>query len=215
MKHAYIALASLLLSAGFIAQVSHSLPTDSERWHITPGGSAEVITSELTEAKLVAVFGRQHVTWGEIQDVEGEGLPGTILFASDPHERLDIVWTDNEHRRLPKQVQVFGDSRSRWETTAGISLATTLKELERINGKPFRLSGFDIDYEGTVKSWNGGNLEKEFHDSGVIVRLRCSKKTTATPDELNQLAGTAEFSSDNPIMQKANPHIYQIIWIFR
>jgi hypothetical protein len=215
VKHGHIVFGALLLVAGFIAPAPHPSPTDSEMWHIAPGGNAGVITSRLTESKLVAVFGKQHVSWGEIRDVEGEGLRGTILFASDPHQRLDIVWTDDEHRSLPKQVQVFGDSRSHWETTAGISLATTLKELERINGRPFRLSGFDIDYEGTVKSWNGGTLEKEFRDSGVIVRLRCSKKAGATPEELSKIAGNVEYASDNPVMQKANPHIYQIIWIFR
>ena len=105
--------------------------------------------------------------------------------------------------------------KSRWETTDGISLRTSLKELEQLNGKPFRLFGFDVDYEGTVRSWEGGNLAKELGDSGVFIRLKPSKKTRATSDELNTVAGAAEFLSNNPVMQKANPEIYQIIWVFR
>jgi hypothetical protein len=199
-----------------ICTSSSSLTTPTAKsWHITPGGKAGVVNSQMTEVGLVAIFGRDNVTWGDIGVGEGETEPGTILFASDSYRRLEILWTDNKRRALPKQAQIFGSGKSRWETTAGISLGTSLKELERLNGKPFRLYGFEVDYEGTVRSWDGGNLAKKLGDLGVVIRLRPSKKTRATSDEINTISGYTEFHSDEPMMQKANPETYQIIWTFR
>jgi hypothetical protein len=215
VKHLQVAFACLLLSSGLLAQASRPKPAEIKMWHITPGGKTGAINSQMTEAGLVAIFGRDNVTWGDIGIGEGETEPGTILFASDPRRRLEILWTDNKRRALPKQAQVFGLETSRWETTAGISLGTSLKELERLNGKPFRLYGFDVDYEGTVRSWEGGNLAKELGDLGVVIRLLPSKKTRATADELNTISGYTEFHSDEPAMQKVNPEIFQIVWTFR
>jgi hypothetical protein len=215
VKHLQIAFACLLLSSGLLFQTSLPNTKEAKTWHITPGRAAGVINSHMTEAGLVAVFGRNNVTWGEVGLGEGETSPGTILFARDPGRRIEILWTDNERRMLPKQAQVLGSGKSRWETTAGISLGTSLKELEQLNGKSFRLFGFDVDYEGTVRSWDGGNLAKNLGDSGVTIRLKPSKKTKATADELATIVGYTEFHSDEPVMQKANPEIYEIIWVFR
>jgi hypothetical protein len=215
MRYFRLAFALLLFSAALVAQVPPPTPKDSNLWHITPGGSAGVITAHMTEVDLIKIFGKKNVTWGDADVGEGDSLPGTILFASDPHRRLEIIWTDNERRTLPKQAQIFGKSRSQWETTAGISVGTSLKELERINGKPFVLGGFDIDYEGMVRSWKSGRLKKEFFTSGVIIRLRPSKRPPVSDDELNSVGGVGPFLSSNSIMQRVNPTIYQIIWVFR
>jgi hypothetical protein len=213
VKHFPI-VAFLLFSVGLAAQTPRPVPTDSETWHITPGGKRGVISSQMSEADLIAIFGQKNVKYGDVDIGEGQTLPGTILFDSEPTARLEVLWTDNEHKRLPKQAQAFG-TESRWKTTADISLGTSLKELERINGKPFRLIGFDVDGEGTVRSWQGGRLEKEFGRAGVIVRLRPSKELHVTAEESSSVGGASDFSSENSVMQKMNPTVYEIIWVFR
>jgi hypothetical protein len=94
-------------------------------------------------------------------------------------------------------------------------LGTSLKELETLNQKPFKLFGFDWDYAGTVSSWEDGSLSKDLAEHGrVVVRLNYRDRSQIKDDELQQVSGEAEFSSQHPVMQKLNPRIYQLIWMF-
>jgi hypothetical protein len=112
-------------------------------------------------------------------------------------KRIEVLWADSE-KRVPKSVYVggihnaaYGD-KSLWRTTYGITLGTTLLELERINRKPFRLAGFDWDYSGTVLSWNSGVLEGVFGSGGRNkVFLRLSYSTDPVPPNIVQGRVTA------------------------
>ena len=97
-----------------------------------------------------------------------------------------------------------------------ISLGTSLKELEHLNGRPFRLAGFAWDYSGTVLSWDKGSLAEEF-DGGngrLLLRLDPRSDSDVPQAEQSQVMGDGDFSSDHPVMQKLNPRVYQVIWQF-
>jgi hypothetical protein len=143
---------------------------------------------------------------------EGEYETGTVIFPSDPLRAIEILWKDVRRKRFPKLIQLTGE-RSIWKTQDGISLGTRLKELERINGKPFVLTGFGWDYEGTIVSWAGGKLEREFEKDGRAVLLRLSDQTDheALGEDAGSVLGDHDFPSSNQVMQKINPKVYQII----
>jgi hypothetical protein len=95
----------------------------------------------------------------------------------------------------------------------GICLGTTLKQLEQINRKPFRIAGFAFDYSGTVISWSQGALEQELDSPGrVILRLEPPQDQWQQPDYRSVL-GDRSFSSGHPAMQRLNPSVYQLIWL--
>jgi hypothetical protein len=143
---------------------------------------------------------------------EGEYEPGTVIYPNDPTRIIEIVWKDARRKRFPKRIQLTGE-RSVWRTRHGISLGTRLKELERINGKPFVLTGFSWDYEGTVVSWEGGKLERDFEKDGRVVLLRLSDQTDSgvSGEDAGSVAGDRDFPSSHQVMQKINPKVYQII----
>jgi hypothetical protein len=194
---------------------------DANPWTIAPDGKSGAITETATEADLKRIYGEQNVEAGKIHLGEGEFESGTVLFPEDPMKRIEVLWSDAEGKRYPKSVHLGGirnaafPDRSVWRTTYGITLGTTLFELERINRKPFRLAGFAFDYSGTVLSWNGGALEGVFVSDGtkkVFVRLIYSEPA---PPEHREVLGDRSFSSGHPAMQKINPHVYQMIFVFR
>jgi hypothetical protein len=184
-------------------------------WTISVDGGSGAITATTTETDLKRMYGPENVKNGEIQIGEGEVESGTVVFPDDPLKRIEVLWADPE-KRVPKSVylgNIHGD-KTLWRTTYGITLGTTLLELERINRKPFELAGFDWDYSGTVLSWNNGILEDVFGSGGsnkVFVRLSYSYPA---PPEHRAVQGDRNFSSGHPAMQKINPHVYQMIFIF-
>lgn len=183
-------------------------------WLIPPDGSSGRITKTTSETDLIQAFGKGQVVSGSYYVGEDIEIPGTILYPDEPTKRLELTWKDKQLNRVPEQVHIYGE-KSLWHTTKGITLGTSLNELELLNGRPFKLIGFDIDYQGTVMSWNGGLLESDFKTNHhITIRLKPPLNTNATPEELASLGGT-EFTSDNATMKKANPRVYEIVWLFQ
>jgi len=161
---------------------------------IMPGKSVGPITPRSTRADLVKAFGAANVKNATIYLSEGETVPGTVVFDKDPKRRLEITWTK---KKLVGDVKIVGSS-SLWHTAEGITLGTTLAELQRLNGKPFKFSGFDWDYGGLIQGWQGGKLETSL--KGVWPSLNPGPK-----DNTSEISGDREFSSDDVL--KKNFHI--------
>ncbi|MEO1582814.1 MAG: hypothetical protein AAFR91_13360 [Pseudomonadota bacterium] len=179
-------------------------------WTIVPGVRVGPIDSSTSEAEVRAIFGGESVAATEVEIGEGSSVPGTVVFEDDPARRLEIVWRDSE-RESPKEVRFSGRS-SVWATENGVSLGTTLKQLESLNGYPIRLTGFDFDYAGTVVDCGRGRLSYlGCRDSVRTMIVRFSSELQPAPPEYRQVVGDRVFSSGHPAMQAVNPTVYQII----
>jgi hypothetical protein len=132
------------------APESVSLRSDT-LWLRPDSGTAAVVDAGTSERDLVARFGSPAVTREDVQVGEGETRPATVLFAGDSLRHLEIIWRDSSARARPSIVRLYGD-RSAWRVGRGVTLGMSLTELERVNGRPFSLTGFHWDYAGTVTS---------------------------------------------------------------
>ena len=167
-------------------------------------------TSELTEERLVEIFGARNVQAGEFEFAEGLNEPGAVVFPDAPEDKIQVFWRDGAARSNPRVVRVRGE-RTRWRTADGITIETDLKTVERFNGKPFRLLGFGWDYSGTVMSWASGRLAS--NDAGTCrVRMRLTPPSWSR--EVRQVIGEREFSSGHPAMQALNPRVYELLLSF-
>jgi hypothetical protein len=183
-------------------------------WLILATGETGTIHAKTARAELVSTFGAANVVDQDIDIGEGETEPGTVVFPNEPKQLIEILWKDPAAKRDPKSVTIHGEA-SRWKAVHDISLGTSLKDLERINAKPFHLSGFAWDYSGTVTAWDGGLLEDDLEKKArVYVRLHAPARPDVTDKELEQVAGDREFSSQHPVMQKLNPRVYMMVWMF-
>jgi hypothetical protein len=172
------------------------------------------LAPSLTQADLVTRFGNDNVVTDSILRGEGEFERGTVLFPRDVSRRVDIVWQDSLGLRWPEFVRIRGDS-SAWRGPSGVHLGTTLRVLERVNGKPFRLAGFGFDGSGFVTSWAKGALE---HPGAPGCSFRVNLEPTVRSPQnrvwYNQLRGDREFSSAHPAMRALNPRVIQMELLF-
>jgi len=221
MKPLQIANYCFLAVVFVVLQIQTAGQTKSDlSWTIDPEGISGQITKTTTEADLKRIFGEQNVQDHEVYLGESNFEKGTALYPGDPQNLIAILWKDDQGKRFPKEVFVGGiengnyAARSLWQTTYGIGLGMSLKSLEKINRRPFRLAGFGWDDEGTVHSWSGGILEKAFGSKSgrkVFIRLNPDNSHLA---EVRQVSGDADFSSGHPAMQTINPQIFQMIFVF-
>jgi len=175
-------------------------------WRILPGQSAGPVTSTSSEADLAKHYGPAAVRPVRVELGEGETTPGTVLFPDDSSRRAEVVWQDTVGRSRPSRLILRG-SRSQWTVGPGISLGTSLKDLERINGRPFTLAGFGWDYAGVVTEWSGGTLDKAL--AGVKLYLDPGPAQYQSAP-YSQVLGDRDYSSALVPMQQLNPRVAQI-----
>ena len=182
---------------------------------IVPGLRVGPVTRTSTEASLLRTLGKAAVK----QDVDvGEGMtePGLVIYKGDPSRTLAVVWGDDQPAHPATIFICYGGTgkRCRWHTASGIGIGTTLRDLERRNGKPFEMVVWGSDVGGNVTSFDGGKLERELKSYGVLGLTLVPRMYSQgeyipklTPEESEAVLGEKFVSSSNPVLQKLNPYV--------
>ncbi len=170
-----------------------------------------------TEADLIAKFGQENVEFGDLGGPEGEEMPGTRVNAKDIARRLEIVWEDEEARAKPSMIRIFSgwDEASGaeivpvWVAPGGVKIGQTLAEVEALNGKPFKVSGFGWDYGGMTMGWEGGKLD--------TAEPRCDLSLFFSPraDFGESVSGDITLSSDDPALRASDPVVMMLSITYR
>ena len=135
---------------------------------------------------------------------EGMGqYPNTLLFSGTKNE-VEFVWKDDSITFSGLAYIEVNHEGSDWKTREGITIGTTLKELEKLNRKAFSFFGFAWDYSGAT-DWENGELAAR----KIFVSLQLPGE--GFPPEFEGLLGDRSFPSDSSLSQKANPFVRQIV----
>ena len=187
---------------------------------VTPGGVLAVVRPETSEESLLQSYGAGRLQRGWVPLANGDSAPGTVLFPEDSLRRLEIAWSDTARRRLPRLVR-FSGARSDWMVGRGLTLGLTLREVERLNGGPFTMAGFEWAGEGLVMSWRGGSFNRPPPGAQrILARLRPPRDSGGVFDStsaalVHQLLGDGPFSSTDSRMRRLNPHVAEIAVRYR
>jgi hypothetical protein len=179
----------------------------TKAWEIVPGERLGLLDLSESEMDLQAGYGAPYIRHTSVYIGEGEHVPGTALFPDDPEKRVEIIWQDTTVRRYPARAILSG-AKSQWKLSRGVTLGTTLSDLERINGRPFAMAGFGWDYAGVVTSWNGGALDSLFQGRAWLY-LEPEPDRRQDP-HYAEVQGDHDFASDSPAMRALEPKITRI-----
>lgn len=176
-------------------------------WLFGPTPEQDAIRATTTENLLVRQFGAANVQDDSLDGGEGEMIAGTVLFPTDSARRVEIFWDDSAPARTRINMLRVHGSHSLWVVAPGVTLGTSLAELETLNGRAFTLTGFGWDYGGTVTSWSGGALDSLWSGRGARshVGVRLDEGGGLPQSLVRQISGDGEFRSSLPAMHAANP----------
>jgi len=169
---------------------------------VTCGGAFAKDSSHL---KLATAYKPENIVFTEVDASEGKKLMATVLFPKDAKRRLE-VWWDNETSRSGTYLIVI-NGQSTWTAPKGLKLGLQIAQLERLNGKPFKLKGFGSGSEASVSDWQGGALEAIAGGCKVGVSMRADLK--ASPAAVEQ-AGS-ELASTDATVKAIKPAVAEII----
>jgi hypothetical protein len=157
--------------------------------------------------KLATLYKSENVVFTEVDSGDGKKLMASVLFPTDAKRRLEVWWEDEATRTGTHLIVINGQST--WTAPKGLRLGLQLSALERLNGKPFKLKGFDNDNVGAVSDWQGGALAALTGGCKLGVYLRPDAKALA--DARSAMSGDAEFASNDAGVRAVKPTVAEII----
>lgn len=156
-----------------------------------------------TERTLKQRYGKD-AAMQDLPGAEGEKYRPLVLFPKTMDRRIEIAFSDDKAGRA-SGLTLRDAKTSRW-SVGGITLGSSLAEVQKANGKPFLVSGFEWDYGGFVTDWKGGALSRPLQD-GCTVTIRFGKKAGAP----RSLSGDGvKIASDNTTLVKWAPVVTEI-----
>ncbi|MCO6488409.1 MAG: hypothetical protein J5I98_08330 [Phaeodactylibacter sp.] len=170
---------------------------------VVPGKRVGGITATSTEADIRALYGDGQVAYRSVYIGEGESQPGIAVFPDTPNE-LEIVWDIAAATGNPEFIRI-SKADTDWRTIQGVTVGTTLEELEKVNGRPFNLYGFGWDYGGLVNDWRGGHL-----DSYLVIALEPADWEQVGPE----VSGDITFSSNDPKVRALGARVASMVVTF-
>jgi hypothetical protein len=168
---------------------------------------------DTSHAALVNAFGAENVVYKKIDAPQGSTGMATIVFERRRERRLLIEWHDEEKRARPIYIGI--DGKSEWIAPLGIKIGALIAEVEKQNGKPFRLNGFGWDLGGAARfgKENGrlGDLP-----GGCSLGLTFEPTAEGLPlgGKYRVLNGNRDLRSDLPLLREVKPAVVEIFIVY-
>jgi hypothetical protein len=200
MRSLAAALAALIGSHMAMADVAPPPPTAPAPQILSCKGP---FTKAATHAGLVKHFGAKNAVWEIVDGPEGSTYGVTAIYPKDPKRRLEVVWRDEEGRKEPLSIDVKSETTA-WTAPGGLTMGMPIAEVERRNGRPFELAGFQWDMWGWVLDWKNGKLPAAAKAAGcdnLTVRFEETGDSAAA-------AGDQAFASNSKGMKRAKPVVH-------
>ncbi|HEY4774323.1 MAG TPA: hypothetical protein VIH40_05835 [Xanthobacteraceae bacterium] len=166
-----------------------------------------VFAKDSSHLKLATFFGSENLAWADVDGPERSKIKASVLYPRDPRRRLEVLW-NLEASRSDTQVIVI-NGQSTWLAPKNLRLGLTLAALEKLNGRPFRLSGFDHENGGMVQNWDGGALATL--PGGCQLGVRLAPDPKAPQPARSEVLGDKPFASNDPQMRAVQPKIVEIL----
>jgi hypothetical protein len=166
-----------------------------------------VFAKDSTHLKLAMKYDSRNVVFDDVDGPEGSKIKASVLFPNDPKRRLEVVWNNDSARTDMSVISINGQSQ--WIAPKGLKLGLSVAALQKLNGKPFKLSGFMPDGSASVLGWDGGALSSL--PGGCKVGMRLMADSKASPDARSAVSGDRELSSNDPGVLAVKPSVAEIL----
>jgi hypothetical protein len=166
-----------------------------------------VFAKDSNRLKLAAAFQKKNVADSQVDTAIGGKATASVLYGKDPQQRLEIWWSNPASRSDVHLIVING--KSNWSAPGGLRLGLTLAEVEALNGKPFKLVGFNRDGTVAASDWNGGALAAQGGGCKLGISLRAD--ATNSTAAVAALGADHEFPSTDAALRAVNPTVSEIL----
>ena len=164
---------------------------------------ASPVAPDDSAKSLMQRYGQEAVIQ-PLSGTEGETYKGLVLWPRALDRRIEVSFTDDSMNRAAGLTIRNRAKTSRWNV-AGVTIGSTLTDVQNVNGKPFLVNGFDWDHSGFVTNWIRGTLGQPL-PGGCRIGVRFGMDGKAPKFWL----GDVRLFSDNVGLVKRGPVVTEI-----
>ncbi len=167
-----------------------------------------IFAKDSSHAKLTSAFRSHNVSYAQVGDeFRQQGDGNDALSQGCESGGLEVWWSQPATKSDTHLIVINGQSD--WIAPGEVHLGLTLADLEKLNGKPFKLSGFDKDQVATLSDWDGGTLSAPAGGCKIGISLRADPKAPAAT--LAGLRADRAYASSDASLRAANPTVSEIL----
>ncbi|MBK8092805.1 MAG: hypothetical protein IPK32_12675 [Verrucomicrobiaceae bacterium] len=182
----------LCLLAVFASLIVHADEFDPKDNTIVLGERVGLIKPGMSAKDIERAYGKGSLKQMKLDGPEGTEIEGARLFAGADRE-LEIIW--DEEKKTVSDIRIVGKA---WSFANGLKIGLSIAEVEKINGKPYKVSGFDWDYGGYA-NFEGGKLAEK-----VSVRFEAAEGTDPS------LSGDKQIPTTNKKLRSSGAKVSEI-----
>jgi len=153
---------------------------------------------------LADLFGAENVIPETIDGPKGPRNV-TAIYPHDRSRRIEVTFLNEEERTVLTSVTIHGEV-SEWTGPGGLNLGDGIETVERLNKRPFTLSGFGGDQGGYVIDWQGGALQEIAAGCVTTVRFNIPPDVQIA----DAIRDEGQHSSTEPAIRTASAYVEQI-----
>jgi len=153
MRRVFCAVIIHVMSCALQSQAQSSTAISAADRTVVPGQRVGAITFYSSLSVLQALYGTKNVKPKMQPLPSGDTTPGARLFEGTDLQ-LDLLWDEEGRDKRVVEVRLTGPA---WTFQNGLKTGLSIDEVARINGRPFKINGFDWHFGGYA-SFDGGAL---------------------------------------------------------
>lgn len=141
--------------------------------------------------QLYELYGKENVVARTAQDYQGNEIGTGYYVFPDTDNEMEVLFNGEKGTAVS-----FTKENSKWKPPFGIKVGDPLEKVVKVNGRDFRINGFEWDNGGAVADWEGG----AFAGKGVNVVFKANN--SSDPKLYDQVTGDKRVKSDASAMKK-------------
>lgn len=151
--------------------------------------------------QLEELYGKQNVVARSATDLQGNEAGQAYYVFPDTNNEMEVVFDGDNGTAL-----TFTKENSKWKSPFGIKVGDPLSKVVKVNGKNFRINGFEWENGGTVDSWEGGAI------SGKGVAILFKALNTGDPKVYDKITGGKKLKTDMSALKEAEVVVEKIVF---
>jgi hypothetical protein len=142
-------------------------------------------------AQLEELYGKENVTSHGATDLQGNDAGTAYYVFPDTDNEMEVIFDGENGTAI-----TFTKEHSKWKSPFGIKVGDPVDKVAKVNGKAFKINGFEWENGGTVDSWEGGAM------AGKGVGVLFKANNSGDPDLYDPVTGDKKFKSDLSSLKK-------------
>ncbi|WP_343673961.1 hypothetical protein [Chitinophaga sp.] len=144
-----------------------------------------------TPQELEALYGKDNVVYRGTTDLAGNDAGNAYFVFPDTDNEMQVIFDGDKSPTI-----TFTRPHSKWKSPFGIKVGDPLDKVVKVNGRDFKINGFEWTDGGIVNSWEGGSIAGK----GVLVLFKANN--SGDPSMYDKVTGDKKVKTDMGVLKK-------------